>query len=97
MDSTKKPPAEHQPEEAVLPIVFSGPAPYANKIYVSVAPSGVARVSFLEFPIGSPPGVAPEFRVAVLLSVQDLWSLKVLIESMISVEEKPSEGAPDGQ
>jgi hypothetical protein len=83
-------------EGDVLPVVFSGPAPYANKIFLSITAEGLARVSFLEFPIGAPPGVTPQFRGAVLLSAGDLWSLKLLIEDMMKPSE-PSEAGTDGK
>jgi len=65
-----------------LACAFDGPAPYVNRIYLSLTPV-LGRLSFVEEPIGLPPGVPPKFRAAVTLSIGDLISLRSLLERML--------------
>lgn len=83
-----------------LTALFSGPAPLANKIYVSIAPHGLCRVSFVEFPSEGTSG--PQFRSAATLSIADLLALRDLITQ--SIEQSgvkfsvvnPAQGGSDG-
>lgn len=64
------------PEE--LAVVFSGPAIFANKSYVSIGPGGV-RLTFCEMNNSPTPG----FRGAFQMSFQDALTLKDLMQSML--------------
>lgn len=83
------------PPDPSLVCAFEGPAPYANRIFLSVTPV-LGRLSFVEEPIGLPAGATPQFRAAVTLSIADLVSLKTLLDRMLMDVQKVSvEGAPD--
>jgi hypothetical protein len=63
-----------QVEDPGVHVAFGGPAPFANKIYITMTPV-TGRLSFLEF---SDQGV-PHFRTAVTLTVNDLVALRDLL------------------
>lgn len=79
-----------------LACAFDGPAPYVNRIYLSLTPV-LGRLSFVEEPIGLPAGVPPRFRAAVTLSIDDLMALRDLIGRMIkNAQEVELKGDADG-
>ena len=60
---------------------FSGAAPFANRIYLTLTPV-VGRLSFVEFP---PPDLSaqPQFRAAITMNIGDLVSLRDLLDQQL--------------
>jgi hypothetical protein len=70
---------------------FSGPAPMANKIYLTISPV-TGRLAFVEFP-PDVDGGPPHFRAAVTLTINDLIALqKLLNDNLKDVKQLPVEG-----
>lgn len=67
-----------------LAIAFSGPAPGANKFYITVGRPGV-RISFVEVPLD---GVEASFRSAVTLHPADAIALYRLLRKLLEATEK---------
>ena len=61
-----------------LDVAFDGPAPFANKFYVTLN-GPFARIAFTE---QGRPNAKPSFRSAVIMSAGDLLQLKDLIEEL---------------
>ena len=87
-------PASLSDEEMLVP--FGGPAIFANKIYLTSAPTGI-RVSFGE-QYGDK--VKPVFRAAVMLAYPDAESLRDLLtrtlERIKTLESEPGAGSNGG-
>jgi hypothetical protein len=62
-----------------ITIAQSGPAVFANRIFVT-ATQGLARIAFTEQGL---PGTIPVFRNAVVLSVSDAIALRDLLTRII--------------
>lgn len=60
---------------------FEGPAPAANRFFLTIAPQ-TARLAFIEM-APDDAGIPPRFRSAVSLSHQDLAQLRDLLNTMI--------------
>jgi len=76
-NSTQTPQEESNLED--LASVFSGPALFTNRFYLSVY-SDVVRLSFMEMVNPSAPKL---FRTAVVMSLADAKALHGLLEDMI--------------
>jgi hypothetical protein len=67
-----------QPTREEMLAAFSGPAVFANKVYLSlVGPN--ARLAFTEL---TQPDLKPVFRSAVLMTINDLFALQDAIENL---------------
>jgi hypothetical protein len=83
MSEEDRAPRDVPPEEVAA--AFSGPAVLANKFYLTTMPAG-ARLAFCEQRQTSS---LPEFRAAVIISVQDAVELMHLLNRMIGpIEEQ---------
>ena len=70
-------------------IAFSGPALHSNRFFVNAWPNAV-RIAFLE---NSDPANTPQFRSAVMLSLDDAVALqKLLGELIVKVAQKQGHG-----
>jgi hypothetical protein len=73
-------------------ISLEGPAPFANRVYVSFG--AVVRIAFAE---QGGPGKDPHFRSAVSLSIQDATILADLIKTLLRpLETALAQAASDG-
>lgn len=73
-DEIKTPPSEE------IEIAFDGPAPMANRFYITMMQT-VARIAFCE---QSPDGTLPRFRSAVSMTVNDMVELNALLTQLIA-------------
>lgn len=64
--------------------ILSVPAPYANKIYSTVTPTGM-RITFVEHNIATEAGVA---RSAVFMGYDDIEALIALLQRQLALVEK---------
>ena len=69
--------------EEDLAVAFSGPAPIANRFFITTTAHGV-RIAFAE---QSAPGKILSFRTAVALGVEDAISLYKLLQGMLKEVE----------
>lgn len=80
-------------DTAGLRAAFDGPAPLANKIYLTLNPV-MGRLSFVEFP--SEGGGEPKFRAAVSMTVGDLVALRDLLSDMLKdAQQIQAQAKPD--
>ena len=73
-ESTRRDPSKEE-----LEVAFSGPAPSANRFYVTVGPQGV-RLSFIE---QVPNSSQNFFRSAAVLSHQDAIQLSEILKELL--------------
>jgi hypothetical protein len=83
-------PAE-TPTEKEAEISLEGPAPFANRFYISIG--AVARIAFAE---QGGYGKEPHFRSAVSLSIQDAIALAELLKTLLRSAETASAQAASG-
>jgi hypothetical protein len=72
-------------------ISLEGPAPFANRFYISIG--AFARIAFAE---QSGPGKEPHFRSAVSLSIQDAVALAELLKALLRPAETALAQAASG-
>jgi hypothetical protein len=77
-----------------LPVSFEGPAPFVNRMFLSLTPV-TGRLAFIEVPVHG--GGSPKFRAAVSMTVSDLVELRDLLTTMLKdVQKLPVEGSSNG-
>jgi hypothetical protein len=87
METPRKTASEKEAE-----ISLEGPAPFANRFYISIGV--VARFAFAE---QSGPEKDPHFRNAVSLSIQDAIAFANLLKALLGpLETKMAQAASDG-
>ncbi len=69
--------------EQELELAYSGPAMAANRLFVTITPSGV-RITFAE---QTGPGKPAHFRTAVIMSIQDGIALRDVLSKTLKDAE----------